>query len=44
MFERATSIYKKLDEILDESPVIFKTPSDFVKPSCILEPIDSQAA
>ena len=43
MFERATSIYKKFDGILDESPVTSKTPSDFVKPSCILEPVDGQA-
>ena len=43
MFERITSIYKKFDEIVDEFPVTSKTPSDYVKPSFIMEPVDGQA-
>lgn len=37
MFERETSIYKKFDGIIDDSPVTSQTPSDFIKPSFIFD-------
>jgi len=37
MFERETSIYKKFDGIIDDSPVTSQTPSDFIKPLFIFD-------